>query len=61
MGNGILERLNQTLLGTLEDDQNSDWRYYISIFADAYNFIRHEGTGVSLSISYVRATFKIGS
>ena len=50
MGNGIPERFNQTLLnmlGTLEDDQKSDWKSNVPSLVHAYNFTRHESTGYS--------------
>lgn len=48
MGNGMPERFNQTLLnmlGTLEDDQKSDWKSYVPSLVHAYNSTRHETTG----------------
>ena len=48
IGNGMPERFNQTLLnmlGTLEDDQKSDWKSYVPPLVHAYNSTRHESTG----------------
>ena len=50
MGNGMPEQFNQTLLnmlGTLEDDQKSDWKSYVPSLVHAYNSTRHESTGYS--------------
>lgn len=47
-GNGVCERFNRTLLnmlGTLEPDQKSDWKTYISPLVYAYNCTRHSTTG----------------
>lgn len=49
-GNGETERFNQTLLnmlGTLNDDQKSDWKSYVLPLVHAYNATRHESTGYS--------------
>ena len=48
MGNGSAERFNQTLirmLSTLETDQKSDWKSYISPLVQAYNATRNDATG----------------
>lgn len=48
MGNGMVERFNQTLikmLGTLEDKQKEDWKAYVSTLVHAYNATRHDSTG----------------
>ena len=50
MGNGMPKRFNQTLLnmlGTLEDDQKSDWKLYVPSFVHVYNSTRRESTGYS--------------
>ena len=50
MGNGMQERFNQILLnmlGTLEDNQKSDWKSYVPSLVHAYNSTRHESTGYS--------------
>lgn len=50
MGNGMVERFNQTLLkmlGTLEDDQKADWKSHVSVLVHAYNATHHESTGYS--------------
>ena len=50
MGNGMVERFNQTLLkmlGTLEDHQKQDWKSYVAPLVHAYNATRHDSTGFS--------------
>ena len=50
MGNGLTERFNRTLinmLGTLDQDQKSDWKRYIPSLVHAYNCTRHDSTGFS--------------
>jgi transposase InsO family protein len=50
MGNGQCERFNQTLismLGTLQDDQKSDWKSYVPSLVHAYNVTPHTSTGYS--------------
>ncbi|MCG8046231.1 MAG: RNase H-like domain-containing protein [Candidatus Thiodiazotropha endolucinida] len=50
MGNGQVERFNQTLLkmlGTLEDSQKSDWKAHVSTLVHAYNATFHDSTGYS--------------
>ena len=47
MGNGMVERFNQTLinmLGTLKEKQKEDWKSYVSTFVHAYNATRHDST-----------------
>ena len=48
MGNGQVERFNQTLLnmlGTLEPAQKADWEKYVPALTYAYNATRHESAG----------------
>lgn len=48
MGNGMVERYNKTLLnmlGTLSEDQKSDWKSYVSTLTHAYNATEHDSTG----------------
>ena len=50
MGNGQVERFNQTLLqmlGTLENSKKSDWKSYVQPLVHAYNATRHDTTGFS--------------
>ena len=50
MGNGQVERFNQTLLqmlGTLQPTQKSDWKSYVLPLVHAYNASRHDTTGFS--------------
>ena len=50
MGNGLVERFNQTLLnmhGTLQDSQKQDWKSYVAPLAHAYNSTKHDSTGYS--------------
>ena len=50
MGNGMVERFNQTLLnnlGTLQDDQKQDWKTYVAPLVHSYNATRHDSTGYS--------------
>ena len=48
MGNGQIERFNQTLLqmlGILENSQKTDWKSYVPALVHAYNATRHDTTG----------------
>ena len=50
MGNGMVERFNKTLLnmlGTLTDNQKSDWKSHLSTLTHACNAAEHESTGYS--------------
>ena len=50
MGNGLVERFNQTLikmLGTLEIYKKEDWKSYILPLVHAYNATKQETTGFS--------------
>ena len=50
MGNGMVERFNQTLLkmlGTLEEHQKHDWKSFVATLVHSYNATRHDSTGYS--------------
>ena len=50
MGNGMVERFNQTMLnmlGNLLDDQKQAWKTYVASLVHSYNATRHESTGYS--------------
>lgn len=50
MGNGLVERFNQTLikmLGTLKNYKKEDWKYYILPLVHAYNATKQKTTGFS--------------
>ena len=48
MGDGMVERFNQTLLnmlGTLQDFQKEDWKSYVAPLVYAYNSTKHDSKG----------------
>lgn len=48
MGNGMVERFNQTLIhmiGTLNNKQKEDWKSHVSSLVHAYNATKHDSTG----------------
>ena len=50
IGNGMCERMNQSLLnmlGCLSDEQKANWKKYVPTVVHAYNSTRHESTGFS--------------
>ena len=50
MGNGMVERFNQTLsnmLGTLEDRQKEDWKSFVAPLVHSYNSTSHDSTRYS--------------
>ena len=50
MGNGMVERFNQTLLnmlGTLENHKKEDWKSYVAPLVHSYNASKHPSTGYS--------------
>ncbi|MCG8044919.1 MAG: RNase H-like domain-containing protein [Candidatus Thiodiazotropha endolucinida] len=50
MGNGMVERFNQTLLnmlGTLEHHKKEDWKSYVAPLVHSYNATKHPSTGYS--------------
>ena len=50
MGNGMVERFNQTLLNmmaTLNEKQKGDWKSFVPSLTHAYNAAVHESTGFS--------------
>ena len=47
MGNGQVERFNQTLPGILEEYQKSDWKAHVPPLVHAYNATIHDSTGYS--------------
>ena len=47
IGNGMVERFNQTLLkmlGTLEENQKHDWKSYVAPLVHSYNATRQDST-----------------
>ena len=51
MGNRACERFNWTLISmlwTLDPDQKSDWKCYISLLVHVYNCMKNDGTSFSL-------------
>jgi hypothetical protein len=50
MGNGMVERFNQTLLkmlGTMDEDKKSNWKDHVGPMVHAYNATIHDSTGYS--------------
>ena len=50
MGNGMVERFNQTLLnmlGTLENHKKEDWKSYVAPLVHSCNATKHPSTGFS--------------
>ena len=48
MGNGMVERFNQTLLnmlGKLENHKKEDWKSYVAPLVHSYNASKHLSTG----------------
>ena len=48
MGNGMVERFNQTflkMLGPLEKNQKEDWKSYVAPLVHSHNATRHDSTG----------------
>ncbi|XP_056022199.1 uncharacterized protein K02A2.6-like [Ostrea edulis] len=45
MGNGMCERFNRTLLGSLPSTKKANWKAYVNPLVHAYNCTRHESTG----------------
>ena len=48
MGNGMVERFNQTLLkilGTLHYEEKTDWKAHVSTLVHTYNATHHESIG----------------
>ena len=50
MGNGMVERFNQTLLnmlGTLDNHKKENWKSYVAPLVHSYNATKHPSTGYS--------------
>ena len=50
MGNGSAERFDRTLLkmlGTLNPEQEADWKHHVTPLVQAYNATKNEATGYS--------------
>jgi hypothetical protein len=55
----MVEQFNQTLikmLGTLDNEQKQDWKFYVITLVHAYNATKNESTGFSLFFSCLVVT-----